>query len=182
VTTTSPPENLKRVWLAIGLGTIVQAISYGSLLLGAVASVSSDQPEAAGPAFAIGFGLVPLVMVVVAFGSGRFGAASAVLKGMGLWLLVALPLGLIHPVTGMCAAFTAAAAVTLRREEGIAFRPRVVAVAMATVYVTLLVFALPQVIQAGIFAGAITPLFAIRGADIWSERENAKREAKGQTD
>jgi uncharacterized membrane protein len=178
VTTASQPENLKRVWLAIGLGTVVQAISFGSLLLGAVASVS-DQPEAAGPAFAIGFGLVPIVLVIIAFGSGRFGAASAVLKGMGLWLLVALPVGLINPVTGMCAGFTAAAAVTLRREEGIAFRPRVAAVVMASGYVTLLVVLLPQ---AGIFAGAITPLFAIRGADIWSERENAKREAKEQPD
>ena len=178
MTTASQPENLKRVWLAIGLGTVVQAISFGSLLLGAVASLS-DEPEAAGPAFAIGFGLVPIVLVIVAFGSGRFGAAPAVLKGMGLWLLVALPVGLINPVTGMCAGFTAAGAVTLRREEGIAFRPRVAAVIMASGYVTLLVVLLPQ---AGIFAGAITPLFAIRGADIWSERENAKREAKEQPD
>jgi hypothetical protein len=178
VTAKSPPENLWRVWLAIGLGTVVQAISFGSLLLGAVASVE-DQPEAAGPAFAIGFGLVPIVLVIVAFGSGRFGAATAVLKGMGLWLLVALPVGLINPVTGMCAGFTAAGAVTLRREEGIAFRPRVAAIVMASGYVTLLVVLLPQ---AGIFAGAITPLFAIRGADIWSERENAKREAKEQPD
>jgi hypothetical protein len=178
VTTASQPENLKRVWLAIGLGTVVQAVSFGSLLLGAVASLS-DEPEAAGPAFAIGFGLVPIVLVIVAFGSGRFGAAPAVLKGMGLWLLVALPVGLINPVTGMCAGFTAAGAVTLRREEGIAFRPRVAAVIMASGYVTLLVVLLPQ---AGIFAGAITPLFAIRGADIWSERENAKREAKEQPD
>lgn len=178
MTTTSPAENPKRVWLAIGLGTVVQAISFGSLLLGAVASLS-DQPEAAGPAFAIGFGLVPIVLVIVAFGSGRFGAASAVLKGMGLWLLVALPVGLINPVTGMCAGFTAAGAVTLRREEGIAFRPRVAAVVMASAYVTLLVVLFPQ---AGIFAGAITPLFAIRGADIWSERENAKRGTGQQPD
>lgn len=178
MTTTSSPESPKRVWLAIGFGTVVQAISFGSLLLGAVASVS-DQPEAAGPAYAIGFGLVPIVLVIVAFGSGRFGAASAVLKGMGLWLLVALPVGLINPVTGMCAGFTAAGAVTLRREEGIAFRPRVAAVVMAAAYVTLLVVLLPQ---AGIFAGAVTPLFAVRGADIWSERENAKREAGQQSD
>lgn len=179
MTAKSPPENLWRVWLAIGLGTVVQAISFGSLLLGAIAS-ASDRPEAGGPAFAIGFGLVPIVFLIVAFGSGRFGAATAVLKGMGLWLLVALPLGLIHPVTGMCAGFTAAGAVTLRREKGISFRPRVAAVVMASAYVTLLVFALPDLPQASIFAGAITPLFAIRGADIWSERVNAKREARKQ--
>lgn len=171
MTTDTPPENLKRVWLAIGIGTILQAISFGSLLLGAVAS-QSDIPEAGGPAFAIGFAMVPLVLVIVAFGSGRVGPASSVLKGMGLWLLVGLPISLVNPVTGICAGFTAAAAVTLRRAEGIPFRPRVAAIVMAAGYVTLLVVVLPQ---AGVFAGAVTPLLAIRGADIWSERESAKR-------
>ena len=171
MTTDTPPENLKRVWLAIGIGTILQAISFGSLLLGAVAS-QSDTPEAGGPAFAIGFGLVPLVLMIVAFGSGRVGPASAVLKGMGLWLLVALPISLANPVTGVCAGFTAAGAVTLRRAEGIPFKPRVAAIVMAAGYVTLLVVVLPQ---AGVFAGAVTPLLAVRGADIWSEREAARR-------
>ncbi len=171
MTTDAPPENLRRVWLAIGIGTILQAISFGSLLLGAVAS-QSETPEAGGPAFAIGFGLVPLVLVVVVFGSGRLAPAASVLKGMGLWLLVALPIGLINPVTGICAGFTASGAVTLQRAEGIPFKPRVAAIVMAAGYVTLLVVILPQ---AGVFAGAVTPLLAIRGADIWSERENAKR-------
>jgi hypothetical protein len=43
---------------------------------------------------------------------------------------------------------------------------------MTAGYVTLLVVILPQ---AGVFAGAVTPLLAIRGADIWSERDIAKR-------
>lgn len=173
MTTDAPPENLKRVWLAIGIGTILQAISFGSLLLGAVAS-QSDTPEAGGPAFAIGFGMVPLVLVIVAFGSGRSSPAVSVLKGMGLWLVVALPISLVNPVTGIFAGFTAAAAVTLRRAEGIPFKPRAAAIVMAAGYVTLLVVLLPQ---AGLFAGAVTPLLAIRGADIWSERENSKRGA-----
>jgi hypothetical protein len=116
--------------------------------------------------------MVPLVLLIVAFGSGRLGPAAAVLKGMGLWLLVALPLSLANPVTGICAGFTAAAAVTLHRAEGVPFKPRVAAIVMTAGYVTLLVAVLPQ---AGVFAGAVTPLLAIRGADIWSERENAKR-------
>lgn len=170
--TTEEPTGLKRVWLAIGIGTLIQAISFGSLLLGVVAS-QSDQVEAGGPAFAVGFGLVPIVLVIVALGSGRRGAAGSVLKGMGLWLVIALPIGLVNPVTGLCAGFTAAGAVTLRREEGIPFKPRLAAVVMAAGYITLLLFLLPQ---AGIFAGAVTPLLAIRGADLWSERDNAKRE------
>jgi uncharacterized membrane protein len=171
VTNAAPPENLSRVWLAIGFGTILQAISFGSLLLGAVAP-QTDAPEAGGPAFAIGFALVPLVLVIVAFGSGRVKPAASVLKGMGLWLLVALPLSLAHPAIGICAGFTAAAAVTLHRAEEIPFKPRAAAIAMAAGYVTLLVVVLPA---AGVFAGAMTPLLAIRGADIWSERETARR-------
>lgn len=173
MTTDTPPENLRRVWLAIGFGTIVQAISFGSLLLGAVAP-QTDAPEAGGPAFAIGFALVPLVLVIVAFGSGRVEPAASVLKGMGLWLLIALPLSLAHPAIGICAGFTAAAAVTLHRAEGVPLKPRVAAIVMAAGYVTLLVVVLPP---AGVFAGAVTPLLAIRGADIWSEREDAKRVA-----
>ncbi|MDH3462113.1 MAG: hypothetical protein OEM32_00615 [Acidimicrobiia bacterium] len=176
--TTPEPQNLRRLWLAIGVGTLVQAISFGSLLLGVVAS-QSDEVEAGGPAFAVGFALVPIVFVIVALGSGRVGAAGSVLKGMGLWLLIALPVGLINPVTGLCAGFTAAGAVTVHREERIPFRPRLAAVVMAAGYVTLLLFLLPQ---AGIFAGAVTPLLAIRGADLWSEREEQKRQqAQGST-
>ncbi|CAN5832058.1 hypothetical protein BH23ACT4_BH23ACT4_16220 [soil metagenome] len=171
MTTDTPPEDLRRVWLAIGIGTILQAISFGSLLLGAVAS-QTDTPEAGGPAFAIGFALVPLVLVIVAFGSGRVRPAASVLKGMGLWLLVALPISLINPIIGICAGFTTAGAVTLHRAEEIPFKPRVAAIVIAAGYVTLLVLILPQ---AGVFAGAVTPLLAIRGADIWSERESARR-------
>ncbi len=162
--------------MAIGIGTVLQTISFGSLLLGAVAS-QSDNVEAGGPAFALGFGLVPIVCVAVALGSARLRPATSVLKGMGLWLLIALPVGLINPVTGLCAGFAAAGAVTLRREEGQRMKPRVAAVVMAAGYVTLILFLLPQ---AGIFAGAVSPLFAIRGADLWSEREDARRAARNQ--
>ena len=167
---------LRRIWIAIGIGTVVQAVSFGSFLLGVVAS-TSDSTTAGGPAFAAGFALVPIVCVITALGSGWRNAATSVLKGMGLWLLIALPIGLINPITGLCAGFTASGAVTLFRGEEIPLKPRLAAVVMAAGYVTLLVVILPQ---AGIFAGAVTPLLAIRGADIWSERNANRRGESGQ--
>jgi hypothetical protein len=89
---------------------------------------------------------------------------------MGLWLVFALPLGLINPVTGLCAGFCAGGAVTLRRSETPIRRARAIAGALTVVYVTVLVLTLPQ---AGLFAGAVTPLLSIRAADVYSERKAA---------
>jgi hypothetical protein len=97
----------------VGVGTLIQAISYGSILLGALAA-QSDEDLAAGPAFALGFGLVPMVFVVVALISRRRNAPVSILKAMGAWLVFALPLGLFNPVTGLVAGFSAGGALTLR--------------------------------------------------------------------
>jgi len=168
--TSSPDAGLVRqgrIWLAIGLGTVAQTISFGSLLLGALAS-QSDEASAAGPAFALGFALVPIVFVLVAFVSGVARAPLAALKAMGLWLLIALPFGLVNPVIGLCAGFTAGAAVTLRHTESHQRGARAVATLIAIAYVAVLVFTFTQ---AGIFAGAVSPLLAMRAADIYSERQ-----------
>lgn len=176
---TSTPESGQvrpgRIWLAIGLGTVIQTISFGSLLLGALAS-QSDEPSAAGPAFALGFALVPIVFVSVAFVSGVARAPLAALKAMGLWLLIALPFGLINPVIGLCTGFTAGAAVTLRHSESHKRGARAAAILIAATYVAVLVFTFTQ---AGIFAGAVTPLLAMRAADIYSERHARNNEVPG---
>ena len=164
----APPVNTRRVWLAIGVGTVLQAVSYGSLLFGALVSLSDD-PTGGGGAFALGFLLVPTVFASVAFISGHLRAPLATLKGMGLWLVVALPFGLLNPVTGLTLGFTAGAAVTLRGEEGVG-RIRAISVVVAAIWVSVLVFILPE---AGLFAGAVTPLLAIRAADVYAETRNA---------
>lgn len=126
-----------------------------------------DDDVAAAPAFALGFSLVPVVIAVVAFVSGVENAPTTTVKAMGMWILLALPLGLINPATGLSAGFGAAAAMTLRRPEGNRVRHRVIAVLINTLYVTILVVLAPE---AGLFAGAVTPLLAVRIADSWTER------------
>jgi len=166
VSTDDDDANPKRIWWAIGLGTIAQSVAFGSVLLG-ILSTQSDTPEAAGPAFALGFVLVPAVCAMVAFISGQERAPLATLKGMGIWLIVSLPLSLINPVSGLCAGFTASGAITLRRSDLARTRLRAVAVVISAAYVTVLMIIVPQ---AGIFAGAVTPLLAVKAADIFGER------------
>lgn len=116
-----------RTRLAIGLGTSIQAIALGALMMGTLASAAGDD-QAAGPAFATGFSLVPVVLAAVAFVSGADRAPVATVTGMGLWLLLALPLGLMNPATGLSAGFGTAAAVTRRRLVDHRSKYRVIAV------------------------------------------------------
>lgn len=168
-------DAVRRIWWAIGIGTVVQTISYVALIGGAIAS-ASDETLAAGPVFALGFILVPVVSAIVAFVSRHERAPIATLKGMGIWLVVGLPLGVMNPISGLSAGFAASGVFTLRP---LALRPgrrRWLAVLALLAYVTLLVFILPQ---AALFAGAATPLLALRVADMLSERaEDAQASAE----
>ncbi len=159
--------NPRRIWSAIGIGTFLQAIATGSLIF-AILATQSTTPESAGPFFALGFMLVPVVFATVAFLSGQANAPIATLKAMGLWAIIALPLGLVNPVMGLCAGFTAGAAVTMRATPEIPGRARMYAVLLATGYVTTLLLILPQ---AGVFAGAVTPLLAVKAADYYTEKK-----------
>jgi FtsH-binding integral membrane protein len=156
----------RRTWLAIGLGTVVQVVSSGALLFGTLVSVS-DEEIAAGPSFALGFILAPVAFAVVAFVSGRERAPIATLKAMGIWLVLALTLGLLNPVAGLCVAYGAAGSATLRREDWTSTWTRSIAVVLTGIYVLVLVVVLPE---AGIFAGAVTPLLSIRAADVYQAR------------
>jgi hypothetical protein len=142
------------------------------LTLGVIASVIDEQTEASGPAFALGFILVPVVAAAAAFISGHDKAPTATLKGMGVWLGVALPLALFNPVTGFSAGFAACGALTLRSELTRPGRARWAAVALLALYITALVLILPQ---AALLAGALTPLLAIRGADMYLERARTRQ-------
>lgn len=163
----------ERLWWAIGIGTLLQLISYGAIIVGVVAAASEEE-IAAGPAFALGFLLVPAVCASVAFISRHERAPMATLKGMGLWIVVGLPLGLVNPVAGIASGFVASGAVTLRPTVLAPGRARTWAVVLTTSYLFALVLILPQ---AAMLAGALTPLLAVRAADIYSERAESRRDS-----
>lgn len=162
---TEEDQSYKRSWLAIGLGTVVQMISYGSLLV-AIVATQSDTPDAAGPAFAVGFALAPMVFVTVAFTSGRHKAPVAVLKAMGLWLVVALPLSLFNPIFGLSVGFGLGGVLTLKERDTDRWQNRTVAVLLTGVYALLMLWIIPAL---GLLSGGLLPLAALGLMDYYTE-------------
>jgi len=161
---TEEDQSYKRSWFAIGLGTIVLMISYSSLLV-AIVAAQSDTPTASGPAFAVGFALVPVVFVTVAFTSGRARAPVAVLKAMGLWLVVALPLSLFNPIFGLSVGYGLGGVLTLRELETDRWQNRTVAVFLTGAYALLMLWVIPAL---GLLSGGLLPLPALGLMDYYT--------------
>lgn len=162
---TEEDQSYKRSWLAIGLSTIVLMVSYSSLLV-AIVATQSDTPEAAGPTFALGFALVPVVFVSLAFLSGRRNAPTAVLKAAGVWLLVALPLGLFNPVFGLCAGFGIGGVLTLKERDTDRWQIRTIAVLLSALYSFGMLWVIPAI---GLLSGGLLPFACLGLADYYTE-------------
>jgi hypothetical protein len=172
---TSEDQSYKRSWLAIGLSTIVLMVSYSSLLV-AIVATRSDTPEASGPTFALGFALVPVVFVAVAFLSGRRNAPTSVLKAMGVWLLVALPLGLFNPVFGLCVGYGMGGVLTLKENDTDRWQTRTIAVLLVATYSLAMLWVIPAI---GLLSGGISPLASLGLADYYTRHRalSAREEA-----
>jgi hypothetical protein len=154
--------DLKRKWLAIALATLVMTVSYWLVLFARAAGSTENAPPPT-PPFALGMMLVPFAFMALAFLSREDDASWAVLKGMGLFLVFGLPLGLFNVVIGLVAGYGLGAVVTLRREPGIhGRRPRVIAVLLAVVYTVAMLAFIPEF---GVFTGSVIPFVAVGIAD-----------------
>jgi hypothetical protein len=124
------------------LATLVLVPSYWSVLAGLV-SVASESPDAppAGPLIAFGLALIPFVFIVLAFLSEHPRAPGAVVRGMGLALVVGIPVSAIaaDAVTGLVAAAGAGGIAALRADRGDAWKARAIAVLAVTVYTYLMI-------------------------------------------
>jgi hypothetical protein len=177
----SPPAGLvplspQRKWRAILVATLVLAPAFWSLLAGLVAA-ASDDPDAPtpGPAIAFGLALIPFVFVVLAFMSEHPRPSNAVLRALGLALLVGIPVSALagDAVTGIVAGVGAGGVAALRRDPDSTTRSRVIAVVVAAVYT----FVLARVAGGLVLLPApIFPFTAIGIADHLAER-SAERAA-----
>jgi hypothetical protein len=119
----------------------------------------------------LGVGLVPFVFLALAFGSLHPRASGGVLKALGLFLVIGLPLGVLGPAFGIPAGVGGAFA--LRPLEGHAhmLRSRLIAVAAGMVYLGILLVIAPLF---AVYVGAVLP-FAVLGladqAMVWRARE-----------
>jgi hypothetical protein len=165
------PLSPQRKWRAITLATLVLVPAFWSILAGLVALSSDEHKDApnAGAALGLGLSLIPFVFVVLAFLSEHPRAPMAVVKAMGLCLLVGIPVSALagDAVTGIVAGVGAGGIVALRSDGDQGWKPRAVAVVLATVYTFALVRMLgaPALLPAPIF-----PFTGIGVADHIAER------------
>jgi len=143
------------------------AFSQGLVVYAFVVGSDPAIGEAPLAALALGLALVPVVFLVVAFGSRHPRAPTAVLHAMGVALLVGLPLAAVDVVTGLMAGFGAGGAIALAQEEDDSLVARFVAIGFMTLYVAVL---LRWLVEAGVFGGAVLPLVTVAAADEIMER------------
>lgn len=163
----SEPITWRRKWTVVVGGTLLTMASMWSIIIAVAAagSDSADAPDAASFA-AFGLAVAPLVFVAVAFGSRNLHAAGMALAAMGLFLIVALPVGLIDTATGLVAGFGVGGVVTLRAEPEHRRRGRLIAVALVTVYTLAVITVVPAL---GIALAPLLPLPAVAVADVFME-------------
>jgi uncharacterized membrane protein YccC len=163
----SDPITWRRKWTVVVVGSLLTMMSMWSMII-AVAANGSDSADAPDPApfAAFGLALVPLVFVAVAFGSRHRRAAGRTVGAMGLFVVVALPLGLLDSTTGLVAAFGIGCAITMRPEPVHRLRGRVLGVALVSVYTLVVVSVAPPL---GIALAPLLPLPAVAVADVFME-------------
>jgi hypothetical protein len=163
-----PPQ---RKWRAITIATLVLVPAYWAMLSGFVTAASDDAGGVANPGAAVAFGLalIPFVFIALAFLSEHPRAPGAVIKAMGLCLLVGIVVSAIaaDAVTGIVAGVGAGGVVALRSDEGHTWRARAVGVLVASMYTFVLARAAGAIV---LLPAPIFPFTAIGVADHISER------------
>ena len=167
------PLSPKRKWQTITIATLVLVPAFWALMAGLVAAASSDANKVGAPntgaAIALGVAIMPFVFIALAFVGAHPNPAAAVLKAMGLAIVVGIPVAAVagDAVSGIIAGVGAGGIVALRADAAHRVRDRAIAVAVATVYTFVLVRTIGAT---ALLAAPILPLTAIGLADHLSER------------
>jgi hypothetical protein len=173
------PLSPRRKWRAILLATLLLAPAYWSLMAGIV-SVASDRGSApsAGPLIAFGLALIPFVFVALAFLSEHPRAPGAVLRAMGLALLVGIPVSALarDAVTGLIAGVGAGGIAALRTDLDHTWKARAIALAVVCAWVYVTVRVTPEVVL--VLAPAL-PFTSIGVADHLSEGRRERQRDGG---
>lgn len=173
------PLSPKRKWQTITLATLLLVPAYWALLAGLVSAASKSKATgpAPGAALALGLAVIPFVFIVLAFMSGQPRASTAVLKAMGLALLVGIPVSALagDAVSGIVAGVGAGGVVALRMNADHSRRARWVGVAVAVLYTVVLVRTAAAL---ALLPAPIFPLTAIGVADHLSERRRDRERAQ----
>jgi hypothetical protein len=156
------------------VATLLLVPAFWTLLAGLVAD-AVDEPDGPNPAAALAFGLalIPFVFLVLAVMSEHPRAPGAVLRAMGLAVVVGIPVYALvgDAVTGIVAGLGAGGISALRMDADHNWRARALGVLVALLY-TLVLAALtgPMVL----LAAPVFPFTAIGVADHLSERRRER--------
>jgi hypothetical protein len=168
------PLSPKRKWQTITLATLLLVPAYWSMLAGLVSAASPSEEPLPNPGASLAFGLaiIPFVFVVLAFMSEHPRAPGAVVRAMGLSLLMGVTVSALaaDAVTGIVAGVGAGGIVALRADPDHNWRARALAVAFAVVYTFVLVRVASSL---ALLPAPIFPFTAIGIADHLSERRRA---------
>lgn len=171
------PPRIK--WRAILFATLAFVPAYWGILIGLVAG-AADDPNAPNSAASLAFGLalIPFVFIVLAFASQHPRAPGAVLKAMGLSLLVGIPVSAIAGdiITGLIAGMGSGGIAALRADRDHELKHRVVAVIVAAAYAFLLVRVADGAV---LLMGPALPFTAIGVADHLAERRRERAAGAG---
>ena len=169
-----------KKWRAITLATLLLVPGYWSMLVGLVVGATKNPSIDINPgaAIALGLAIIPFVFMVLAFLSEHPRAPGAILKAMGLSLLVGIPVSAFagDAVTGIVAGVGAGGTVALRSELTYSQKSRALAVLLVSVYTFVLVRAAGPI---ALLPAPILPFTSIGIADHLSERK-AEREMSEQ--
>ena len=170
------PLSPQRKWRAITLATLLFIPAYWAIVSALVSLGSKDgraTPDA-GPLIAFGLCLLPFVFIVLAFLSEHPNAPGAVIKAMGMVILVGIAVSAVaaDAVTGLVAAVGAGGIVALRADPDHSWRARAVAVTLATVYLYVLLRSASDV---ALLMAPVLPFTGIGVADHLSERKRDRQ-------
>lgn len=166
-----------RLWRALVISTVLLLPAFWSLLVGFI-SAAEESEGGPNPAAAIAFGvsLLPFVLVAAAFLTQHPSAPGAAARGMGVTLLVGIPVLALagDAVTGLVAGIGAGAVVVVRRDPARGLRHRVIAVALASAYTFVLVRVAGA---AALLSAPVFPFTAVGLADMLAARAAEREEA-----
>jgi hypothetical protein len=173
------PLSPRRKWRAITIATLLLVPSFWSVLAGLV-SVASERADAppAGPFIAFGLALVPFVFIALAFLSENPRAPGAVLKAMGLSLVIGIPVSALaaDAVTGLVAGIGAGGIAVLRADPDHSWRARAIAVIAVSAYVFVMIRVAGDV---ALLLAPTLPFTCLGVADHLSELRRERRARAG---
>lgn len=165
------PLSPQRKWRAITLATLVLVPAFWAMLAGLVTDAADDDGGVGNPLAAVAFGLalVPFVFIVLAFLSQHRNPARAVVRAMGMCLVVGIIVsaGAADAVTGIVAGVGAGGIIALRADAAHSWQSRAVGVVVAAVYTLVLARTAGSIV---LLSAPVFPLTAIGIADHVAER------------